>query len=53
MTILRITKIDTIRTDGGVLLYIHETPSITPIHKLNDFGVEHSVWCLLFLCDLC
>ena len=36
---------------GGVLLYIHESLSVTPIHCLNNIGVEDSVWCLLSLCD--
>ena len=53
MVILCITRIDyvTVGTGGGVLLYIHESLSVTLIHKLNKFGVEDSVWCWLSLHD--
>ena len=32
-------------------MYIHESLSVTPIHCLNNIGVEDSVWCALSLRD--
>ena len=38
---------------GGVLLYTHESLSVTPVHSLNNVGIEDSIWCSLSLsgCD--
>ena len=33
---------------GGVL---HESLSMIPIHRLNNYGVEDSVWCSITLSD--
>ena len=30
--------------DGGVLLCVHESLSVTRIHILNNYGVEDSIW---------
>ena len=36
---------------GGVLLYIHESLSVTPIQSLNYIYVKDSIWCSLSLSD--
>ena len=36
-------------TGGGVLLYVDESLSVTPVHCLNNANVEDSVWCSLSL----